>query len=349
MVAPGGPAPPGVASHRRILPAPAPLALPGRALTALRRGWPLTALLAAGWAWRRALARAAAGGTEFDVTVVVLARLDPWVARWLGDGRKVLDAIDSLAANLRERGAATGGLARVFWLSEARRTARLEREVLRRYRPVVVVAPEEGEHFAGPVEAASHGVEILPAGDGPREVDFAFWGRLAYFANREAALGLLRTLWPALRARRPQARLLVAGADCPRALWAFHGRDGVTVLSPMGDRAALLRRVRIALFPVLHGSGQPNKVLEAAEASCAIVSTPAGVRGVGPLAEAAVIAPWGKELVEAAVALASDPQRQAELGNRARQLVMAHFDRRQALERFARLAGVVGWEGEERQ
>ncbi len=340
LVAPGAPAPPGTPAHRRVTPAPAWPALPWRALRAVGQGWPWTALLAAGRAWRSALARAAAGG-DFDAAVVVLARTHPWVAPYLPPCRRVLDAIDSLAANLQERARAARGPLRAFWRGEAARTGRLEKEVLACYQRVVVVTEEERGHFRGAVEVASHGLEILPEGTAPRDVEFAFWGRLAYFANRDAALTLLRQLWPAIRARLPQARLVVAGADCPLAVRAFHGRDGVTVISPLDDRPELLRRVKVALFPVRYGSGQPNKVLEAAEASCAIVSTPAGARGVGPLGAAVVVAPMGDELVEAAVALASDEARRAALGQEGRRLVAAHFDRRQARWRFAEIAGLA--------
>ncbi len=340
LLAPGAPAPPGTPAHRRVTLAPGWPALPWRAAQTLRHRWPLTALLAAGGAWRRAFARATGGG-PFDVSVVVLARTHPWVARYLSASRRVLDAIDSLTANLDERARATRGLARAFWRGEAARTARLEEKVLAFYERVVVVAEEERGHFRGDVEVASHGVEVHPEGETPRDVDFAFWGRLAYFANRDAALTLLRQLWPAIRARLPQAQLVVAGADCPRAVRAFHGRDGVTVISPLDDRPALLRRVRVALFPVRYGSGQPNKVLEAAEASCAIVSTPAGARGLGPLGAAVVVTPLGPTLVDAAVALAGDAARRATLGGYGRRLVVAHFDRQAARLRFAEIAGVL--------
>lgn len=325
--------------HRRVVLDPAPFALPGRALRAVRRGWPLTSLLAAGRAWRAAFGQARRGGTPFDVTVVVLARTHPWVAPHLTASRRILDAIDSLAANLSERARAAAGPARCFWRREAARTARLEEEVLRFYHRVVVVAEEERRHFTGSVEVAGHGVELLPTGKIQRDIDFAFWGRLGYFANRDAALLLLGELWPAIRARLPHATLVVGGADCPPVLRRFDGREGVRVVSPIKDRPALLRRVRVALFPVRYGSGQPNKVLEAAEASCAVVSTPAGARGIGPLTQGVVVAPL-EQLVETAVALAGDEGRRAELGRQARRLVAAHFDRRAALARFAHLAGV---------
>jgi len=73
---------------------------------------------------------------------------------------------------------------------------------------------------------------------------------------------------------------LIAGAAAPESLRRLHGRDGITVVSPMEDRAAQLRQARIAVVPLRAGSGVSNKVLEAAEASCAIAGTPIAYRGI---------------------------------------------------------------------
>ena len=63
--------------------------------------------------------------------------------------------------------------------------------------------------------AIPHGVVLGPLADGPRDIDVAFWGRLAYFANADAARFLLEEVWPLVRAARPGCTLLIGGADAP--------------------------------------------------------------------------------------------------------------------------------------
>ena len=106
----------------------------------------------------------------------------------------------------------------------------------------------------------------------------------------------------------------------------------------MDDRAALLRRVRVALFPIRFGSGQPTKVLEAAEAGCAIVATPAGVRGVGELAFNALVGRDPAELAAHAVAMLRDPDRTVARGRAARAIVERDYSLDAALARLAALA-----------
>ncbi len=298
---------------------------------------PLTALLAAGWDWRRAIARAQREGAPFAAAVVLLARLDPWVFRHLHATRLILDAVDSIAANLAERAAAAPRLFRVLWRWESRLTGRLERSAAYRYDDVVVVAEAEREAFGGRAQAIFHGVELFGPGTAARDFDLGFWGRLAYFANRDAVEVLVREIWPQVRARRPDATLLLAGADAPRSICALQGRDGISVVSPIGDRAALLRRVKVAVLPLRFGSGQSNKVLEGAEASCALVATPKAVRGLETIAAHASIEHTPDALADRALELLRDPARSAAAGQCLRQVVERDFSREAACERMAAL------------
>ncbi|HPW56453.1 MAG: glycosyltransferase [Thermoanaerobaculaceae bacterium] len=309
------------------------------------RGLPATSLLAAGFAWRNAIRAAETVSGPFDVAIVQLARLDPWVFRYLPAGRRILDAIDALGANLSERAAASLGVASAFWRQEAARTARLETECGRRYDAVSVVAPAECAAFGSRAVAISHGTVLGPPASGPRDIDAAFWGRLAYFANEDAARFLLDEVWPAVRRRRSRATLLVAGADAPAWLRRRHGHDGVTVESPLRDRAAALRRVRVAIVPLRFGSGASNKVLEAAEASCAVVSTPEGVRGLPELAAEVELAHTAEELASRLVGLCECPAMADVQGRRLREVVESCYSRDTARRRLLALARGVATAG----
>lgn len=335
LVAPDGRVPAGappfrlVAVHRSA----------GRLAAAARRtvaaGLPATALLAAGYDWRGALAAVEREWGPFDVAVVLLARLDPWVFPHLWAKRRVLDAIGSLAANLEARARAARGAARFLWRLEAQRTARLERDAAARYDRVLVVADAERAAFGERSSAIFHGVQLGERPTGPRKFDVGFWGRLAYFANRDAATFLLEQIWPRVRRAKPDATLLIAGADAPLFVRRWNGRDGVTVVSPMAERSGLLRRVRVALLPLRFGSGQSNKVLEAAEASCALVATPEAVRGLDAIAAEAAVERDPAQLAARVLGLLADPAAAAALGERLRLVVEREFSRVEACRLLA--------------
>lgn len=320
-----------------------PRSLPSLAaavLAAAGRRLPLHTLLAAR-PWGPAIARAAAEHGPFDVAIVLLSRLVPWLGE-LPARRTILDSIDSAAVGMAERARAARGLARLFWLRERRAAERLEAAAARRYDAVVAVTREESARFGAKGVTLPVGIDVPPlaadggdGGDG-REIDFAFWGRLPYFANRRAVRLLLDRLWPRIRARRPGATLVVGGAEAPRWLRSRDGRDGVRVASPIGDRDALLAGVRVALLPLEHGSGQSLKTLEAAAAGCAIAGTTRAFRGCEHLMAAAVVEDDPDRLADRAVELV-ESGRAAAAGRALRALVERHDARPALLARMARL------------
>jgi len=332
LVAPDGRIPPGAPRFRFHAAKRSPISAIGGVLRVVA-GAPLQSLLAAPFDWSDAIARAERDIGPFDVAIVLLSRLDPAVRNRLRVGFRILDAVDSLGRSMDERARESGPLMRRLWRAESRRVARLEADAALAYdRPIVVSA----EDAAGlDAVAISNGVTIAPLANAPRPIDFAFWGRLAYFANRDAAEWLLDEIWPAIRARRPEATLLVGGADVPARIRSAHGRDGIRVQSPVDDVAALARSVKVALFPVRYGTGQSNKVLEAAEGGCAIVATSKAMRG---LALPALTADDASGLANAAINAISDEAKRAAMATALRAAVETHYARRDTL---ARLAAVV--------
>jgi len=296
-------------------------------------GAPAQTLLAAPYDWADAIRRARDDAGDFDASVVLLSRLDPCVRGALPGGFRVLDAIDSLRRSSDERSSEGSPLTRWLWRAESRRVARAEAEAARAYDRVVVVSAADCAELGA--VAISNGVAIAPLGDAPRPFDFGFWGRLRYFANADAAAWLLDELWPAIRARRPGATLVIGGAGAPRAIRAADGRDGISVQSPVPDVAALARQVRVALFPLRYGTGQSNKVLEAAEGGCAIVATSKAMRGLDPLMRFASIEDDAEELVRAAVAAISDEGRRMATAAELRRVVEQRYARQETLDRLA--------------
>lgn len=308
-----------------------PLTLLRAATRIAREHLPLHTLLGAR-DWQSTLADTG----PFETAIVLLTRADPWAFHAARARRWILDAIDSAAAGMSERAAASHGPARVFWKSEARKAEALERHAVERYDAIVTVTANESARFGAKGVALPIGIDVAPLGDAPRTIDFGFWGRLAYFANDEAARSIVTRIWPRIRAQRPNATLFLGGAEAPQWIRKLDGRDGITVESPMRSRETTLRRIRVALLPIAFGSGQSLKTLEAAEAGCAIAGAPLAFRGCEELMSAAVVESDLDRLADRAVALLQHPPN-PEL----RECVSRLYSRRVTLERMAALAGVA--------
>jgi len=306
------------------------------AMTVLRQSFPLQCLLGAPYDWPRAIADARREMGPFDVTIVLLSRMHPWVRESL-EGRTILDAIDSLRRSAGERRKAASPFARWLWKIEERRMARIEREAARAYSQVVVISDGEAADF-GDAVAVPNGVAAMPLDDAARGYDFGFWGRFPYFANADATAWLLDEIWPAIRALHPSATLIIGGAEASRALRSDARRSGVTLVSPVDDMPSFARDIRVALMPLRYGSGQSTKVLEAAEAGCAIVGSPTALRGLGALAPFTRIESSTLEFARAAVDLLIDADARARMTARLRDVIATHYERSSSLGRLSAIA-----------
>ena len=310
------------------------------AIAAAISGVPMQTVLTAGYGWQSLIDDTVKTHGPFDASIVVLSRLDAWLRRAPRAKVKILDAVDSLTMSMRERAREAHVAMKWIWKREERLTAALESSIASRYDRVIVVSAEEQTLFGGPADVISNGVRVSPEPVEERDFDCGFWGRLAYFANHDAAIALVEHIWPAIRKQHPQARLVIAGAEAPKRIRDFNGRDGITVVSPVEDMAKLARRVKVAVFPVRFGTGQANKVLEAAEAGCAIVAAPEAVRGLPELAASYRSEHDLDRLAAHAAELLTDDGKRRQLGEAARAVVIKHYSREQTMRQMRDIAGV---------
>jgi glycosyltransferase involved in cell wall biosynthesis len=117
-----------------------------------------------------------------------------------------------------------------------------------------------------------------PPSDEPR---VTFCGVLSYRPNEEAALWLAQTVWPLIRARRPDARLSLVGSEPTAAVRHLAVADStVEVTGTVPDVRPYLWRSAVAVAPLFVARGIQNKVLEAVAAGLPCVVTPAVLAGL---------------------------------------------------------------------
>lgn len=294
--------------------------------------------------WDRALAGA---GREFDLVVVVLARLWPHVEAHLPRAPLVIDFVDALSLAARQA-AVTDPSAwrRRYWRHEAPRLQRLEAVAASRARAGIATTEADAAALPGRVEVVPNGVEIGPAPPAGRGPVVAFSGRLKYRPNALAAERLVREVWPLVRAGAPDAELHLGGADAPGWLRRLPAGRGVHVETPVADMRAFLRRARVAVVPVSLGTGTPNKLFEALEAGTPVVASPEAVSRATLFGQAppASVADGAEATAAAILRLLSRPDEAEALGAAGRRFVEERADRGAVVERLAALFGEIARE-----
>jgi glycosyltransferase involved in cell wall biosynthesis len=178
------------------------------------------------------------------------------------------------------------GPARLGFRRFARAYAALEGELLPRFDRVLVASPEDAEAVKklAPGTKTTIFPNTIPLHPRPVRVPdhcIAFSGNLAYQPNIEAVRYFAREVWPLLRAKWPGLVWRIIGKN-PAAIARFvSGADYIQVVGPVEDAIGELARARVAVVPVLAGSGTRVKILEAWAAGTPVVSTGVGAEGLG--------------------------------------------------------------------
>ncbi len=135
----------------------------------------------------------------------------------------------------------------------------------------------------GSVHIVANGVAIQPRATPGEEAavpTVAFTGSLSYSANVLAVSWFVRSVWPAVRAAVPTARLVVAGRNPAREVLALGAVPGVEIAGEVPDMSAVLRTAWVAIAPVKTGSGIRTKVLEAWAVGRPVVLSPVAASGL---------------------------------------------------------------------
>ncbi|WEK44117.1 MAG: glycosyltransferase family 4 protein [Candidatus Sphingomonas colombiensis] len=178
-----------------------------------------------------------------------------------------------------------------------------------------------------------------PAGDPPSAPVALFIGG-AFAANVEALRWLLDEVWPLVRKALPAARLRVVGkvADVSGLNWP----EGAERVGFVDDVADEYRAARVALAPLLFGSGIKIKVVEALGHGVPVVATGCGADGIehAPPAALAIVDRAEDFAASVVAALTADDQREARAA--ARRFANENFARGPMSRRLAEaVAGLI--------
>jgi glycosyltransferase involved in cell wall biosynthesis len=221
---------------------------------------------------------------------------------------------------------------RLRWRWEAAKTERFERRVLARAAAVCATSDADAAELE---RLGARNVLVVPNGVACAEIEhrppaagaeLCYVGHFGYRPNVLAAVELVDTVLPRLRAELPDATVTLVGRE-PGPELAARAGESVSVAADVPDVLPFLRRCRALVVPLRSGSGTRLKVLEALAAGVPVVSTPFGVGGLDVRDGTHVlVGATPRELAEQALRVLRDDSLAAALSTAGRALVEARYD-----------------------
>jgi sugar transferase (PEP-CTERM/EpsH1 system associated) len=306
--------------------------------------------LQASYAWDEALVRALPASPLPDVVQVEHlrgARYGLWFKalreRQTGGLKShfpiVWDSVDCISL-LFEQAATRSRRLTSRWITrfELGRTRRYEAWLAGQFDRVLVTSPKDLDAFGALAPQYRERLALVPngvdldyfrpaAGLGREPATLVLSGKMSYHANVTMAVHFVHGVLPLVKARRPDARVVIVGKDPAREVQALAADPAVTVTGTVPDLRPYLQRATIAVAPIAYGVGIQNKVLEAMACATPVVSTPQAVSAlqIEPGVQA-VIAETPEAQAQAIVDLLADPGRRAAMGAAARRYVEDRHD-----------------------
>lgn len=296
--------------------------------------------------WQAALAAWRAARRDFQPDLLYFDHLDSWVYASLSASDRTPAVIDlhNVYSLLARRSASEQTQSwKRWWLTrEARQLERIETQIAKACPTLFAVSETEASHFrrlgAPQVHAVPNGVDYasradLPAGRwGPPTV--LFLGSMGWGPNVAAVRFLAGAVWPALRERIPDVRLLIVGRNPPADVRALAG-ETITVTGAVPDVKPFLAQASVLAVPLDAGGGTRLKILEAFAAGLPVVSTRVGAEGLAAERDVHYVEAERPDFAGALADLLSSPARGAQMAVAARALAQASYDWQHIGERAA--------------
>ena len=200
-------------------------------------------------------------------------------------GRTVLD-LHNIESHLHQRCAEVEGNATAFAHHVfGRASLGPERAWLPRLSRLLAVSETDAERAAAIAPGARIVVypNALPLAPRPPRRDqeaIIFSGNMAYHPNQLAVRFFRYEIWPRLGREWPHLAWRLVGKNPEAVRRLTSGDPRIEVEGPVEDAIAELARGRVAVVPLLAGSGTRLKILEAWAAGLPVVSTTVGAEGL---------------------------------------------------------------------
>ena len=277
---------------------------------------------------------AATRGQRYEIAVIEHFWCAPyWKQAAAVSAATVLD-LHNIESVLHSRSALAGGAhALERWMHRSFQgiCRDLEEEWLPRFTYLLAASHPDAELLrtispGSQVLVYPNSIPLAPAPPRREENMIVFSGNLEYHPNVAAVRYFRGEIWPELRERWPGLVWRLIGKNPRGVAKIVSGDPRIELSGPVGDAVTELARAKVAIVPLLSGSGTRVKIVEAWAAGVPVVSTTLGAEGLPARAgEHLLLADGAPGFRDAVSSLLASPALRDRIGRAGRYLFECEF------------------------
>ena len=221
---------------------------------------------------------------------------------------------------------------------EWRLLRRYEREMTHRFDFILTVSDEDKAALAEVADGPAR-IEVLPIaidpGEGPlprdpTEPHILHLGTMFWPPNADGVLWFAREVYPRIRARLPQVRFSVVGADPPPEVRALSAADAsIIVTGYVAEAQPIIQKSSVLVVPLRAGGGMRVKILNALAQGLPVVTTTIGCEGIAVVpGRDLLVADTPEAFAQAVLRILTDDGLARALAANGRRLVEQKYDYR---------------------
>lgn len=182
---------------------------------------------------------------------------------------KSLDYMDTFSKGVERRMDKAKGIKKIIFKFEFIRLKRYEEKVFKWFNNTYIISEQDKASFyfkeSNQIKVSPNGVDhdfFQPTRKGKKTYDIVFTGNMSYPPNVNAVEYIASELMPLLIERKPNIKLLIAGATPSNSVKALSNKN-IHVSGWMDDIRDAYNDASVFLAPLQIGTGLQNKLLEA--------------------------------------------------------------------------------------
>lgn len=206
---------------------------------------------------------------------------------------------------------------------------------LKRFKNIVVTSNIDKkilqrESVNSKISVVGNGVDFdyfSPIFSDKPDIDLIFTGKMSYFANEESILNFKKNVLPIIWSKSPLTNLYIIGNSPSNRIKRLCKDPRIKIIGFVDDLRPYFNRAKVAIAPIIAGTGMQNKVLEAMAMAKPVVATPIACQSLKVTHGREILIADNPERFAAFVfQLLNNPERGKRLGQNGRNYILKHHN-----------------------